>query len=177
MSDERADHRLARLVERLLSAADSAASSGDWERVREISADVLDADPTNERARSLRERAEAEQSLTEGQRAFVTMLFSDLVRSTDLADVREPEIVRDLFRVYRQAVTEEIESLGGCVLQFMGDGVVACFGYPAVFEDDARRAVLAGLGLSNGWHRRHPSCAGVTASRLRSGLVCIPGRW
>lgn len=147
MSDEKAEDRLARLVDRLLSSAESAVTSGDWDRVREISSDVLDVDPANERAKGLLDRVNAEQSLHEGQRAFVTMLFSDLVRSTDLADVREPEVVRDLFRVYRQAVSDEIEALGGCLLQFMGDGIVACFGYPAVFEDDARRAVLAGLGL------------------------------
>ena len=174
--------RLVRLIERLLSSAESAVSTGDWDRVQELASDVLEADPGNERAGSLLERARAEQSLAEGQRAFVTMLFADLVRSTDLADVREPEIVRDLFRVYRQAVTEAIEALGGCVLQFMGDGVVACFGYPAVFEDDARRAVMAGLGLVERMAAAAPELNyryGIEASvrvGVHTGTVVIAGR-
>ena len=176
------EDRLARLIERLVSSAESSASAGNWDRVLELASDVLEAEPENERAGSLMERARAEQSLAEGQRAFVTMLFSDLVRSTDLADVREPEIVRDLFRVYRQAVTEAIEALGGCVLQFMGDGVVACFGYPAVFEDDARRAVMAGLGLVDRMAAAAPELRdryGVEASvrvGVHTGTVVIASR-
>lgn len=182
MDDERAEDRLGRLVERLLSSAETAASSGDWERVRDICSDVLEVAPANDRAKALLERVRAEESLAEGQRAFVTMLFSDLVRSTDLADVREPEIVRDLFRVYRQAVTEAIEGLGGCVLQFVGDGVVACFGYPAVFEDDARRAVLAGLGLVERMASVEPELRrryGIEASvrvGIHTGTVVVAGR-
>jgi class 3 adenylate cyclase len=49
--------------------------------------------------------------------------------------------------LYRRSATETVEELDGRVLQFQGDGVVACFGYPTVHEDDARRAVLAGLRL------------------------------
>ena len=176
------EDRFERLVDRLLSSAESSASTGDWNRVLELASDVLEANPGNERAGSLIERARAGQSLAEGQRAFVTMLFSDLVRSTDLADAREPEIVRDLFRVYRQAVTEAIEALGGCVLQFVGDGVVACFGYPAVFEDDARRAVMAGLGLVERMAAAAPELReryGVEASvrvGVHTGTVVVTGR-
>ena len=182
MTEGGAENRLGRLVERLISTADSASTAGNWERVEEIASDVLDAAPENDRARLLLDRARAELALAEGQRAFVTMLFSDLVRSTDLADVREPEVVRDLFRVYRQAVTEAIEALGGCVLQFMGDGVVACFGYPAVFEDDARRAVLAALGLVERMAVAAPelrSRYGVDASvrvGVHTGTVVVAGR-
>ncbi len=75
------------------------------------------------------------------------MVFADIVQSTDMADVAEPEVVQDVFVVYRRVAAETIEELGGRVLQFQGDGVVACFGYPVAHEDDARRGVLAALRL------------------------------
>ena len=144
---DQAEDRLAHLIQRLLIGADSAAASGAWDRVTAIADDILAVAPDHQRAAAMLERARNEQSLSEGQRAFVSLIFSDIVESTDLADMTDPEIVRDLFKLYRQAATEAIEGLGGTVLQFQGDGIVACFGYPNVHEDDATRAVLAGLEL------------------------------
>jgi class 3 adenylate cyclase len=135
------------LVNRLLDAADAAAASGSWDRVIEIAEDILVVDPDNERAAGMLGRARRKQAPFQEQRALVSLLFSDIVRSTDLADAAEPEVVRDLFRVYRQAATEAIEGLGGDVFQYQGDAVVASFGFPNAYEDDAKRAVLAGLGL------------------------------
>jgi len=102
---------LAHLIDRLLIEADSAASSGAWDRVTAIADDIRAVAPDNQRAVAMLERARNEQSLHEGHRAFVTLIFSDIVESTDLADVTDPEIVRDLFKVYRQAATEAIASL------------------------------------------------------------------
>ena len=146
-TSESAERRLDRLVNRLLDAADAAAASGSWDRVIEIAEDILVVDPDNERAAGMLGRARRKQAPFQEQRALVSLLFSDIVRSTDLADAAEPEVVRDLFRVYRQAATEAIEGLGGDVFQYQGDGVVASFGFPNAYEDDAKRAVLAGLGL------------------------------
>jgi class 3 adenylate cyclase len=142
-----AEDRLARLIDRLLTGIESAAAASDWNRVSELSEDILAVDPDNERATLMLSRARAAQALPDGQRAFVTLIFSDIVRSTDLVDVTEPEIVRALFGAYRKAAGEAIETLGGTILQFQGDGIVACFGYPIVHEDAARRAVLASLTL------------------------------
>jgi len=176
-----AEDRLTHLIDRLLLAAESAASSGAWDRVTENAGDVLAVAPDNERAAGLLERARLEQSLPEGQRAFVSLLFSDIVRSTDLADVAEPETVRDLFRVYRRAAIDAIEGLDGTVLQFQGDGVVACFGYPNVHEDDAKRAVLAGLGLVERMaasgpelRRRHGVEAAIRVG-VHTGTVVVAG--
>src|SRR6516225_835446 len=141
---EPAEVRLARLLDRLLTAGESAAAAGAWDRVVEIAEDILAVAPEHEWAVAMLERAQREQVLPEGQRALVSLLFSDIVGSTDLADVAEPETVLDVLKVYREAATDAVESLGGTVLQFQGDGIVACFGYPRVHEDDARRAVLAG---------------------------------
>ena len=142
-----AEDRLSLLIDRLLASMDAAASAGAWDRVVELADDVLAVDPPNPRAASMIERAKVERSLTGGQRAFVSLVFADIVQSTDMADVAEPEVIQDVFVLYRRVAAETIEEHGGRVLQFQGDGVVACFGYPAAHEDDARRAVMAALGL------------------------------
>ena len=144
---ESAEDRLSLLIERLLASMDAAASMGSWDRVVELANDVLTVDPPNRRAASMLERATLERSLPQGQRAFVSLIFADIVQSTDMAEVTEPEVVQDVFGLYRRVAMEAIEELGGRVLQFQGDGVVACFGFPTAHEDDARRAVLAALGL------------------------------
>ena len=142
-----AEDRLSLLIDRLLASMDAAASIGAWDRVVELAQDVLAVDPPNRRAASMIERARLERSLPGGQRAFVSLVFADIVQSTDMAEVAEPEVVQDVFALYRRVAAETIEELGGRVLQFQGDGVVACFGYPIAHEDDARRAVLAALRL------------------------------
>jgi class 3 adenylate cyclase/tetratricopeptide (TPR) repeat protein len=77
----------------------------------------------------------------------VTLLFSDLVGSTMISERVEPERLRDLFSSYRAAARDAVTRYGGNLVQFSGDGILAAFGYPEPHEDDARRAVLAGLDL------------------------------
>lgn len=132
-----AEDRLSLLIDRLLNSMDVAASTGAWDRVVELADDVLAVDPANGRASSMVERATLERSLPAGQRAFVSLVFADIVQSTDMADVAEPEVIQDVFVLYRRVAVETIEELGGRVLQFQGDGVVACFGFPTAHEDDA----------------------------------------
>ena len=176
-----AEERLARLIERLLASMDAAASIGAWDRLVEQADNVLAVDPSNARAASMLERATLERSLPGGQRAFVSLVFADIVQSTDMAEESEPEVIQDVFVLYRRVAAETIEELGGRVLQFQGDGVVACFGYPVAHEDDARRAVLAGLRLVE--RMEH---AGIELKRLHdiepairvgvhSGTVVIAG--
>ena len=81
----------------------------------------------------------------------MTVMFSDLVDSTALAERVDPEVVRDILMAYHGAATTAVERFGGRVLQWLGDGVLAAFGYHQVFEDDARRAVSAGLDLVETW--------------------------
>jgi len=178
---ESAEARLALLIDRLLASMDAAAAASSWPRVLELAEDVLAVDPGNQRVETLVERARLEQSLPEGERAFVTLLFADIVQSTDLADVTEPEIMRNVFRLYRQVATDVVQGLDGRVLQFQGDGVVACFGYPNVHEDDARRAVLAGLRLIDGMadagnelRRRYQIVPSIRVG-IHSGTVVVTG--
>jgi class 3 adenylate cyclase/tetratricopeptide (TPR) repeat protein len=142
-----AESRLRRLLARLLTAAEASLASGDLEPARSTAEEVLAVDPENPRAAAVLQQVSARQRGPSGERALMTLLFSDLVGSTLLSELVEPEELRDLFAFYRQAAREAITRYGGEVMKFMGDGVLAGFGFPEPHEDDARRAVLAGLDL------------------------------
>ena len=109
--------------------------------------EVRAVDPDNRRAASILRRVAARQLGPSGERALMTLLFSDLVGSTVLSEQVEPEDLRDLFAFYRAAAREAVNRYGGYVMHYSGDGILAGFGYPEPHEDDARRAVLAGLDL------------------------------
>ena len=75
----------------------------------------------------------------------LTVLFCDLVGSTELAQRQDAEDLRDLILTYQGCCSGIVERFGGYVAQFLGDGVLAYFGYPKAYEHDAQRAVEAGL--------------------------------
>jgi class 3 adenylate cyclase/tetratricopeptide (TPR) repeat protein len=79
------------------------------------------------------------------ERRFVSILFADLVGFTPFAEERDPEQVRDLLTRYFEATRTVIERHGGSVEKFIGDAVMAAWGAPVAQEDDAERAVRAGL--------------------------------
>jgi class 3 adenylate cyclase len=81
------------------------------------------------------------------ERRQVTVMFSDLVGSTALAARMDPEDLREVIVAYQKCVSETVRRLGGFVAKYMGDGVLVYFGYPQAHEDDAERAVRAGLDL------------------------------
>ena len=81
------------------------------------------------------------------ERKLVTSLFCDLVGFTAMSEVADPEDVDALLRSYHAAARKVIEAHGGTVEKFIGDAVVGVFGVPASHEDDAERAVRAGLRL------------------------------
>jgi class 3 adenylate cyclase/tetratricopeptide (TPR) repeat protein len=81
------------------------------------------------------------------ERRLVSVLFADLVGSTNLAEGRDPEEVRDLLSRYFETARETIERYGGLVEKFIGDAVMAVWGTPSAHEDDAERAVRAALEL------------------------------
>jgi class 3 adenylate cyclase/predicted ATPase len=82
-----------------------------------------------------------------GERRHLTVMFSDLADSTRLAGELDPEDMRDLYRAYQTACADAIARHSGYLAQFMGDGILAYFGYPEAHEDDARLAVMAGLEI------------------------------
>src|SRR6516225_4254413 len=81
------------------------------------------------------------------ERRQVTVMFSDLVGSTALSARMDPEDLRELISAYRKCAAEAVRRFGGFVARYMGDGVLVYFGYPEAHEDDAERAVRAGLEL------------------------------
>jgi class 3 adenylate cyclase len=81
------------------------------------------------------------------ERRQVTVMFSDLVGSTALSARMDPEDLREVISAYQKCVAETVGRLGGFIAKFMGDGVLVYFGYPHAHEDDAERAVRAGLEL------------------------------
>ena len=81
------------------------------------------------------------------ERRQVTVMFSDLVGSTALAASMDPEDLREVISVYQKCVAETVRRYGGFLAKYLGDGALIYFGYPAAHEDDAERAVRAGLEL------------------------------
>src|SRR5262249_52420474 len=81
------------------------------------------------------------------ERRQITVLFCDLVGSTSLAARLDAEDLRDLVRVYHARCDEIVREFDGSVAQFLGDGVMARFGYPVAHEDDAERAIRCGLEM------------------------------
>ena len=110
---------------------------------------------------------------TEAERRQLTLMFCDLVGSPPLASRVDPEDLRDIFRAYHRTVTEAIVRFDGFVAKYMGDGVLAYFGYLQAHEDGAERAVRAGLGIivAAGVPRRAWPCA--SASPRGSSLSAI----
>jgi class 3 adenylate cyclase/predicted ATPase len=81
------------------------------------------------------------------ERRQVTVMFSDLVGSTALSARMDPEDLREVISAYQKCVAETVRRFDGFVAKYMGDGVLVYFGYPHAHEDDAERAVRAGLEL------------------------------
>src|SRR5215831_21250595 len=83
----------------------------------------------------------------EAERRQLTVLFCDLADSTRLAGRLDPEVLRDVVRSYQRLCDDAIGRFGGHIAQYLGDGILAYFGYPAAHEDDAQRAVRAALDI------------------------------
>jgi class 3 adenylate cyclase len=81
------------------------------------------------------------------ERRHLTVLFCDLVGSIELAHSQDPEDLGELVSAYQGVCKSAIERYEGFVARYVGDGVLAYFGYPQAHEEDAERAVRAGLGI------------------------------
>src|SRR4029453_15090115 len=89
----------------------------------------------------------AEPRSPEAERRQLTVMFCDLVDSTKLSSQLDPEEYRDVVRAYQRGCTDVIQRYDGHIAQLLGDGLLIYFGYPQAHEDDAQRAVRAGLGM------------------------------
>src|SRR5262245_43703419 len=83
----------------------------------------------------------------EAERRQLTVLFCDLVDSTALSSQLDPEDLREVVRAYQDTCAKVIARFEGHIAQYLGDGLLVYVGYPLAHEDDAQRAVRAGLGM------------------------------
>jgi class 3 adenylate cyclase/predicted ATPase len=107
------------------------------------------------------------------ERRQVTVMFSDLVGSTALSARMDPEDLRGVISVYQRCVAETVRRFGGFVAKYMGDGVLVYFGYPQAHEDDAERAVRAGLELVAAVNALKTDASLQTRVGIATGLVVV----
>jgi predicted ATPase/class 3 adenylate cyclase len=126
------------------------------------------------RAQSMPEPVRSEPRLKEtAERRQVTVLFSDLVGSTALSARMDPEDLREVFSAYQKCVAQTVQRFGGFVAKYMGDGVLVYFGYPQAHEDDAERAVRAGLELIQAVGGLKSSASLQIRVGIATGLVVV----
>ena len=120
-------------------------------------------------------RGEAADLIGDAERRTLTMLFCDLVGSTPLAAQLDPEEMRDLIRHYQEACGEAIEQFDGHVAKYMGDGLLAYFGYPRAHENEAENAVRAAFALVEAVSRLSSPTGKPLAVRvgIATGLVVV----
>src|SRR5215468_8885283 len=107
------------------------------------------------------------------ERRQVTVMFSDLVGSTALSARMDPEDLRELIAAYQKCVAEAVRRFGGFVARYLGDGVLVYFGYPEAHEDDAERAVRAGLELIAAMIALKTAASLQTRVGIATGLVVV----
>jgi class 3 adenylate cyclase len=109
------------------------------------------------------------------ERRQLTVMFIDLVGSTALSTQLDPEDMREVIRDYQNTVAGEIARFEGLVAKFMGDGVLAYFGWPRAHEDEAERAVRAGLAVTQSVAKLRVPAGGALQARIgiATGLVVV----
>src|SRR6516165_4945862 len=108
------------------------------------------------------------------ERRQLTVMFCDLVGSTPLSARLDPEDLRDVIAAYHHAVAKVVAESDGLVARYMGDGVLVYFGYPQAHEDDAERAVRAGLGSIDAVGRLNVKSVKLQARvGIATGLVVV----
>ena len=115
----------------------------------------------------------APQPQDSAERRQVSVMFADLVGSTALSARMDPEDLREIISAYQRCVTETVRRLGGFVAKYMGDGVLVYFGYPQAHEDDAERAVRAGLELIAAVSALKAPVSLQTRVGIATGLVVV----
>jgi class 3 adenylate cyclase/predicted ATPase len=107
------------------------------------------------------------------ERRQVSVMFSDLVGSTALSARMDPEDLREVIAAYHKCVAEIVRRLDGFIAQYLGDGVLAYFGYPQAHEDDAERAVRSGLELTAAVGGLKTRASLQTRVGIATGLVVV----
>src|SRR6516164_9475214 len=109
----------------------------------------------------------------DAERRHLTLMFCDLVGSTPLSARFDPEDLREIIGAYHRCVADTVARFAGFVAKYMGDGVLIYFGYPEAHEDDAERAVRAGLAIIDAVGRLATSTPLNVRLGIASGLVVV----
>jgi class 3 adenylate cyclase len=109
----------------------------------------------------------------DAERRQLTVMFTDLVGSTALSTKLDPEDLRSVIGAYHKCVAETVARFDGFVAKYMGDGVLIYFGYPHAHEDDAERAVRAGLALIEAVGKLHVQEQLQVRIGVATGLVVV----
>jgi class 3 adenylate cyclase len=142
---------------------------GDRRKILRAISELAGAAPATSQVHAVTEQRPQDSA----ERRQVTVLFSDLVGSTALSTRMDPEDLREVISAYQKCVAETVQRFGGFVAKFMGDGVLVYFGYPEAHEDDAERAVRAGLELVAAVSGLKTHAALQTRVGIATGLVVV----
>lgn len=114
-------------------------------------------------------------STSVGERRQLSIVFCDIVGSSALSTRLDPEVQSDVIAAFHACCSDVIKRLGGMVAQYLGDGVLAYFGYPIAHEDDAERAVRSGIALVEAISQLRPGPGVALQSRvgIATGLVVV----
>ena len=133
---------------------------------------IGDGEPTEKRPRPASPPQTQDVSKPDAERRQLTVMFADLVGSTQLSAQLDPEELREVVRAYQQTSAEVIEHYAGHIAQYLGDGLLVYFGYPQAHEDDATRAVRAGLEIVTALQTLNTQL--VTPIQVRIGIHTGP---
>ena len=123
--------------------------------------------------------ASDKQHSRHGERRQISIMFSDIIGSTELSESLDPEDLLAIIRDYQAACSKVIGLYEGYLAKYLGDGILAYFGYPIAHEDDPRRAIQAGLGIIEAMAAIRERCLRETGVRvnvrvgIHTGLVVI----
>ena len=109
------------------------------------------------------------------ERKLVTVMFADLVESTQLSMQQDPEQLRGLLSAFFEEMAHQIKSFGGSVEKYAGDAIMAVFGVPRVHEDDAERAVRAAIAMLETLDKLNPTFEEEYNSRLQLRIGIATG--
>jgi class 3 adenylate cyclase/predicted ATPase len=159
-------------VRPLLAAAAAACDRRDWSSALSIAQAAAELDPEDPEVLAMLDRAGAGMAApASGGRRRVTVMFCDLVGSTEIASHLDPEDMRELLQAYHETCAEIVHRHEGHIAHLMGDGVLIYFGYPRAHEDDVLRAVLTARAIVESVARLGPPIrAGPWELEARIGI-------
>jgi class 3 adenylate cyclase len=139
---------------------DAPVSAASPATTTEVRSPVADATEVTTSSNGAALAVASPRSAPEAERRQLTVMFCDLVGSTDLSGRLDPEDLREVVRAYQEAAAQVIARYEGHIAQYLGDGLLVYFGFPVAHEDDAQRAVYTGLGI--------PTAMATLNSRLQA---------